>query len=184
MKHELKINIILTNQIDIDKKKIIVELLKLGLDKPNVDINGNKIEIIIKTFEISFNLDVLDVIFYVIFKCKIIDMEEITYKLSYYEDYGLLFHYFLLDFKLENEEKEYLTDFLKKLVEAPYFLGKKEYSEGKIKIKNYYIINRENLFKFFTLDSKILKINNPELKEKMIDFIINTRSRLGKFIFV
>lgn len=184
MKHELKINIILTNQIDIDKKKIIVELLKLWLDKPNVDINWNKIEIIIKTFEISFNLDVLDVIFYVIFKCKIIDMEEITYKLSYYEDYGLLFHYFLLDFKLENEEKEYLTDFLKKLVEAPYFLWKKEYSEWKIKIKNYYIINRENLFKFFTLDSKILKINNPELKEKMIDFIINTRSRLWKFIFV
>lgn len=184
MKHDLKIKIILENNINFDKNKIAVELIKLWLNKPIVDINWNQIEITIKTFEISFNLDILDIIFYTIVKCKITYIEEINYKLSYYEDYELLFHYFLLDFNLKTEEKEYLTIFLKKLVEAPYFLWKKEYSEWKIKIKNIYIINRENLFKLYMLDPKILKIDNTELKEKMVDFVINAKSRQWKYLFV
>lgn len=184
MRHNLKINIIIEKEIKIDEKKIILELVKLWLNKPIITINWTHIEIIIKSFEISFNLDILDIVFYTIFKCNITNIKELNYKLSYYEDYELLFHYFLLDFNLEKEENEYLTDLLKKLVKAPYFVDKKEYLEWKIKIKNTYVINRENLYTIFLLDPKILKINNPKLKEKLIDFVLNTKSREWIYLFV
>ncbi len=185
MKNNLKIRFYLGSEDDkIEIKNIIIELVKLWINRPEVKKENDIIEITIKTFEVSFNLDAFDVIIYTIFKCNIKNIKKVDYKMNYYEDYEYLFHYFLLDFKLKKEEDEYLKSLLRKLIETPYFISKKEYLNWKIRMKNKNMINKENLESIFSLDINLKNISNQLLKDKFIYFVLNTRSRQWKYIFI
>ncbi len=73
---------------------------------------------------------------------------------------------------------------MEKLIETPYFISKKEYLNWKIRMKNKNMINKENLEIIFSLDINLKNISNQLLKDKFIYFVLNTRSRQWKYIFI
>lgn len=184
MKRKLEIKIIFENWTEININKIKVELIKLWLKVEVLKIDNITCLIEIQTFEISFSLDIVDVISYVLMKAKLLSAKEIKYKLEYYADYMHILHYFLLDFNLAKEEKEHVSWLFSKIIETPIYLDKELLQKWKIRLKNKNIINLDNLRKIFLLDKKILYINNSALKEKLMRFILDTRSKVWSYIFI
>lgn len=184
MKNKLEIEIIFENSTEFNTTKIKVELIKLWFKAEVSKINSFTCLIEIKTFEISFNLDIIDVISFILFKAKLNNIKEIKYKLEYCSNYLHILHYFLLDFELKEDEKEYITWLFTKIIETPIYLNKDLFKEWKIRLKNKNIINLENLRKIFFLDKKILHINNSALKEKLMRFILDIRSKIWTYIFI
>ncbi|MDD3793878.1 MAG: hypothetical protein PHI37_03640 [Candidatus Gracilibacteria bacterium] len=184
MKRKLEVEIILEKGETINTNKIKVELIKLGIKPELIQKSENICLIEFKTFEISFDLAIVDLICYILLKSKLKNVEKVNYKLEYYDDYNHILHYFLLDFELQESEKQHISQLFNKIINTPIYLNKELFQEGKIRLKNKNIINLESLRKIFFLDKKMLYINNCALKEKLMRFILDTRSKVGSYIFI
>lgn len=184
MKRKLEIEIIFDDSVTFNINKIKAEIIKLWLKADVIQKDENICLIELKTFEISFWLWIMDLISHILVKSKLKSVKKVNYNLEYFSNYEHILYYFLLDFDITNDEKEAIKDIFLKIMETPTYLNKDLFEKWFVMLKNKNVINLDSLRKIFYLDKKILYINNSALKEKLMRFILDMRSRVGSYIFI
>lgn len=178
MKKTLNIRINFYKETNINISQIKLHLLKLWI-KSEIKIH-NKFNCSVKiiNFKNTFDLDISDIINYLLIRAWLSDIRAIKYKLDLYSNYEYLIHYFLLDFNLDIKDKEYLEDVSKKIIESLTYIDKEKIKQWKIEFINETIIDVSTLRTGFELDKVISKINNKILNEKLIYFILKMRENI------
>lgn len=178
MNQNLYIWINFINETNINITDLRIKLLKFWI-KTDIKLKDKFNYIIrIKDFKETFTIDIDDIINFLIIKCELKNINIIKYKLDLYANYKYLIHYFLLDFNLKEQDKEYIENISIKIIEKEIYIDKEKFKELKVELVNDTIIDVSTLRTGFDLDEVISKINNRVLNEKLIYFILQMRKKV------